>query len=87
MSQVVPKLVLNFEFLSKLIFCHPFLGGAEIISIDAVNKSKDHDDFVVGITIIKVLFILTFNFLLFPSMIEPCILSRVSTGQEIWRFH
>lgn len=27
--------------------------GAEIISIDAVNKSKDHDDFVVGITIIK----------------------------------
>lgn len=29
-------------------------GGAEIISIDAFNKSENSNEFVIGITIIKV---------------------------------
>lgn len=29
-------------------------GGAEIISIDAFNKSEENNEFVIGITIIKV---------------------------------
>lgn len=38
-----------------VLFYH--LGGAEIISIDAFNKSENSNEFVIGITIIKVGFL------------------------------
>lgn len=39
------------DSLHKFSVC--FIGGAEIISIDAYNKSDTADSFVIGITIIK----------------------------------
>jgi hypothetical protein len=38
----------------KVKILNKFLGGAEIISIDAFNKAPPSNDFVIGITIIKV---------------------------------
>lgn len=46
----------RYEIILKdehFIYCF-VLGGAEIISMDAFNKSETGNDFVIGITIIKV---------------------------------
>lgn len=37
----------------NILFSYLNLGGAEIISIDAYNKSDTEDSFVIGITIMK----------------------------------
>jgi len=44
--------LINKHFVQIYFFLH-ILGGAEIISIDAYDKSDTGDSFVIGITIMK----------------------------------
>ncbi|XP_043466158.1 KICSTOR complex protein kaptin-like isoform X1 [Leptopilina heterotoma] len=48
---VLPKNQIN-PLIKELLFTY-IPSGAEIISIDAYNKSKEDDEFVIGITIMK----------------------------------
>lgn len=49
--QILPKNQIN-PLIKELLFTY-IPSGAEIISIDAYNKSKEDDEFVIGITIMK----------------------------------
>lgn len=50
----IPSNLFNYTICNLIKVWVLFLGAAEIISIDAFNKSETSNDFVIGITIIKV---------------------------------